>query len=121
MAAVEAAIALPLLVLLVFGAMELANGIFLNQSLSIAAYEGARAVCRSGASSAHGESRVAEILSARNIEDYSVSISPNVTSNTPRGTELRVTVTATAPSRGLGPLRLLAGRSFSKRVIMVRL
>ena len=41
-AAVEAAVSLPLLIVLVFGAIEVASGVFLSQTLAIAAYEGAR-------------------------------------------------------------------------------
>lgn len=120
-AAVEAALALPLLVVLVFGSIELARGIFFKQSLSIAAYEGARAVSRAGATNADAETRIGEFLASRNITNYQIRFNPDVTTETPRGTRLNVTVIAPLPNGGLGPLGLLSGETYRKRVRMVRL
>ena len=120
-AAVEAALTLPLLVLLVFGSIELGRGIFFKQTLSIAAYEGARAVSRAGATSADGQTRIDEFMASRQVTGYSVTFSPPVTTVTPRGTQLTVTVSAPVPGGGLGPLQLLWGQTYSKQVHMVRL
>lgn len=119
-AAVEAAVAMPLLVLLVFGSIELADGIFLKQTLSVAAYEGARAVSRQGGTSAEGQSRVAEVLAARGISDYALAISPEATPQTPGATEMRVHVSAPSTSISWSPLRLFSGKTVEKTVVMAR-
>lgn len=120
-AAVEAAVALPVLVALVFGSIELANGIFLKQTLTVAAYEGARAVTRPGATSAEAKAAIDEILRARGVTEYEVVITPEATVATPRQTPVTVRVVAPAGGNLLPPLRLLSGVSIEKTVCMVRL
>lgn len=119
-AAVETAVTLPLLILLVFGSMELANGIFLNQALSLAAYEGAREACRPGGTSVTASARVSEVLSARGIEEYELVIEPDVTEETPRATQ--VTATLTAPSRTFTTftIGILGDRTSRQHVCMVK-
>lgn len=120
-AAVEAAVALPVLLALVFGSIELANGIFLKQTLSIAAYEGARSVTRPGATSADAQARIEEFLSARGITNYTVTILPEATAETPRCTQMTVQIAAPLGTNFLPPLRLLSGVAIEKSVCMVRL
>ena len=121
LAATETAITLPLLVLLVFGAIELTNAIFLKQSLTIAAYEGARAVARPAATSDNGEARVDAVLAARGVSNYEVSFSPEVTASTPRGTTLKVTVSAPVAAHLVGPVWFFGERTMMSEVCMVRL
>jgi Flp pilus assembly protein TadG len=120
-AAAETALTLPLLITLVFGSIEIANGVFLRQSLTVAAYEGARAVSRSGATNADGQARVQEALAARGITDYTVSFSPTVTESTPRSTELTITVTAPASAYSFGLVRFFQGKQLGREFRMVRL
>ena len=121
LAATETAIMLPLLVIVVFGAIELANGIFLQQTLSVAAYEGARALCRPGATRQEGEQRIAEVLLARDVDDYDIDISPAITATTPRNTEITVSITAPASEYSVGPVRFFQGKALRREVRMVRL
>jgi Flp pilus assembly protein TadG len=121
LAATETAIMLPVLVIIVFGAIELANGIYLQQTLSVAAYEGARAACRPGATVQETEARIAEVLLAREVDDYEVDISPAITATTPRNTEISVSITAPASEYSVGPVRFFQGRSLRREVRMVRL
>jgi Flp pilus assembly protein TadG len=120
-AATETAIMLPLLVIVVFGSIELANGIFLRQTLAQAAYEGARAATRPGATVQDAEARIAEVLLARSVDDYDVDISPAIVATTPRNTEVTVTITAPASEYSVGPVRFFAGASITHQVRMVRL
>jgi Flp pilus assembly protein TadG len=110
---------LPVLVLLAFGSIELANMVHLRQSLSIAAYEGARVATRPGATSAQADTRIAEILSVRGVAEYTVQYSPAITGSLARGTMISVDIRTTTPA-GLGPIRLLAGREVRARTVMVR-
>lgn len=119
-AAVETAIALPVLLVLVFGAIELADGIFMKQALSVAAYEGARAVTRQKGTSAEGRLRVDEVLAARGITDYTLTIEPVATPETPRSTQMTVRLSAPSNSISWSPLRLFSGKTIEKTVCMVR-
>lgn len=119
-AAVELAIVMPVLLVLVFGAIELADGIFLKQALSIAAYEGARAVSRQKGTAAEAELRVDEVLAARRITQYSLTIEPVATAETPRSTQMTVRLVAASNSISWSPLRLFSGKTLEKTVCMVR-
>ncbi|MDZ7619876.1 MAG: TadE/TadG family type IV pilus assembly protein [Patescibacteria group bacterium] len=121
LAATEVAVTLPLLVLLVFGSIEMANVTFLKQSLRIAAYEGARAAGRAGGTTERGIARVEQILEDRRVSDFEVTISPRVTEFTPRGTMLTVTVTAPAATYSVGPMWFFNDRTVVGQYRLVRL
>jgi Flp pilus assembly protein TadG len=123
---VETALLLPLLVLLAFGSIELSNMIFLKQSLSIAAYEGARAATKPGATAEQADTRIREVLTSRSVTAYSVTYttekgaSLDVTPTTPRGTMLTVTVQSSGGGADFGPLRMFTGRTLQCQTTMVR-
>jgi Flp pilus assembly protein TadG len=119
-AVVEFAVMLPVMILLVFGAIEMANGIFLKQAISVSAYEGARAGARSGGTEADVTSRISEVLTSRGIDSQTVTITPSLTAIA-RGT--KVTVTVSVPPSELGtaiPLAFLRTKTFTRSVSMVR-
>ncbi|MBX3421215.1 MAG: pilus assembly protein [Pirellulaceae bacterium] len=120
-ATIETAVTLPVLVLLVFGSIEIANGVFLKQTLTVAAYEGARVATRPGATRAQARQRVQEILAARNVNNRTITISPAVDANTSRGTRVTVTVSSNGSSQSFNPLGLFMQRTLTKSAIMVRL
>ncbi|MCC6509831.1 MAG: pilus assembly protein [Pirellulaceae bacterium] len=125
-AVVETALLMPLLVLLAFGSIELSNMVFLKQSLSIAAYEGARMVTHPGATQAQADTRIREVLAARNVTSYTVTYSTTggnpitVTPITPRGTLLNITVRSSNGGANYGPLRMFTGRTLQCQTTMVR-
>ncbi len=125
-AAVETALLMPLLVLLAFGSIELSNMVFLKQSLSIAAYEGARMATRPGATQSQADTRIREVLAARNVTSYTVSYSTTgnvpitITPITPRSTLINVTVQSSNGGANYGPLRMFTGRSLTCQTTMVR-
>ncbi len=120
-AVVETAIMLPIIIVLLFTSIELANGIFLKQAVTIAAYEGARSATRPGGTNSTAENRIDEVLLARSVGTYTVTFSPTVTELTTRGTPITVTVEAAASTYALNPLRLLQDRKMGKSITMVRL
>jgi len=75
-AIVEMAICLPLLVLLAFGTIETASSIFLKQTITSAAHEGALLGMRSDATEAEIRARVELILRARNVGDCVIRVTP---------------------------------------------
>ena len=97
-AAVEAALCIPVVILVMFGTLETCSGIFLNESLKIVAYEGARVGVRRGATFASVQERCEEVLAARNVTGAAITISP---SNFESLAALEpITVTVTAPYAG---------------------
>jgi Flp pilus assembly protein TadG len=120
-AVVEFAILLPVIIVFVFGAIELANGIFLKQAVSIAAYEGTRTASNSMGTELAVISRVSEVLSSRGITEKTISITPSLATAT-RGTPITVTVTVPASQlQSVSPLKYLHNKSFIRSVRMVRL
>ena len=75
-ATVELAVCLPVIVLLVLGAMEATNMVFLKQSLAVAAYEGGRTSVVPGATTADVVAKCQEILDDRKIQGAAVSVTP---------------------------------------------
>ena len=120
-AAMEAAVSLPILVVLVFGSMEIANAIFLKQSLNMAAYEAAKLITAPGDNNTLAATRCAEVVSVRRVTSHTLTISPAVTAATARGTQITVTVSASSSNLSYGPVRFMAGRTISSAVSMVRL
>lgn len=117
----EMAVSLPLLITLVFGAMEMANAVFLRQSMNMAAYEAAKVITRPGSNEALARTRCQEVLSVRKVTSYTLTFTPAVTSATTKGTQVTVTLTAPATNLSYGPLRFLTGKTFTCSVVMVRL
>jgi len=120
-AAMETAVVLPLLVILVFGALEMSNAIFLKQSLNMAAYEAAKVITRPGDNNTLAASRCQQVLSVRRISTYTMTISPAITASTARGTQVTVTVSAPASNLSYGPVRFMTGRTLTSSAVMVRL
>lgn len=120
-AAVETAVVLPIAVMVVFGAIELANGVFLKQSLAVAAYEGARTASSKNATEAEAIARVREVLKNKGIEGANITITPSITAQTPRGTSIQVSVTFDPAKKSYAPIRLLQNRMLEQFAVMVRL
>lgn len=76
-AIVEMAICFPLLVLLTFGTIESAGAIFLKQTITSAAHEGALLGMRSDATETQVRERVELILTARNVGDCVITVTPS--------------------------------------------
>ncbi len=93
-AVVELALALPVLVMLVMGTLEICELVFLKHSMSIASYEGARLGARKTATAAQVIERCESILSGRRVSGGSVTVSPTSLTGIPRGTEIQVQIRA---------------------------
>ena len=115
------AVTMPLLVTLVFGAMEMANAVFLRQSLNIAAYETAKLITRPGNNEALARTRCQEILTVRKVSTFTLTFSPTDTTATARGTQVTVTLSAPASNLSYGPGQFMSGKTTTASVVMVRL
>lgn len=119
-AAVEAAVTLPLLVFLVFGAIEVTNGIFLSQTLSLAAYEAAREAAQPGASMTKVRGRADEVFHAYGVKQYTLQITPAIDATTPRGTVFTVRTEAPTGSLTALSIGINTGRTSAQQVTLVR-
>jgi Flp pilus assembly protein TadG len=119
-AAVEFAICIPLMLLITFGAIEAANGIYLKQVATQAAYEVARTATSMGRTQSEAIAIGKQVLAARSIQDSSISVSPTVDSNTPAGTEVTVIVTAPSNSNAYAPLWYFKDTQVRAQVVMIR-
>lgn len=119
-ATVEFAICLPVMLLLTFGAIEAANGIYLKQVVTQAAYEGARVATTIGSVETEAVAFSRQVLDARHIQNAVIQISPSINANTPSGTEVTVTVTAPSNSNSFAPLWYFRNAQVSAKVVMIR-
>ena len=119
-AAVEFAVCLPVIVLLVFGAIEASSFIFLKQSLHVAAYEGARSAIRLGADNEAASTSVQNILGSRNVQDFQVAFPNGESGTADRGDEIVVEVSA--PTSTNSPLagQFVTNRLLTARVVMLK-
>jgi Flp pilus assembly protein TadG len=108
-AVVEFAVCLPILVILVMGAIECTSMIFLKQALNVVAYEGIRVAIRNDGTTAAATARANEVITERNLNGASVSFQPNVVDGLDRGTPVRIRVTAPCSSNALFNLNFFRG------------
>ncbi len=99
-AVVEAAIALPVILVIILGTVEVCNNIFLKQSLSLMAFEGARVAIIPDATFEDIEQQVEEFAATRNIVIDSVVVDPEDFSSQPAGAVIEVQVTSSASQPG---------------------
>ncbi|MCA9212360.1 MAG: pilus assembly protein [Planctomycetales bacterium] len=123
LAAVEFAILTPLLFLIIAGTMEICSALFLQEALTVCAYEGARTGAQRKATQAQVIARVQEVLTERGIVGGDVQVDP-----APEAAVMfqPITVTVTAPTTGntILPLRgwysWMGSLEFDAEVVMVK-
>lgn len=101
-ALIEFAISFPLLLVVIFGAIEICERIFFKQSVTLVAYEGARLAARRSATSNQVLQRCQQMLKERRIEGGEVLLSPSVIDDVPTTTPITITVRATRSTFGYG-------------------
>ena len=91
---VELAVSLPVLLLVIFGTLEICNMIKLKQSLTIAAYEGAIISTIPGATASDIQQASQQVLTDRGVNMGNVVVSPSNFQSQPSGTAVTVTANA---------------------------
>jgi Flp pilus assembly protein TadG len=119
-AVVELGAILPVFVLLLLGTIETCNMIFLQQSLKIAAYEGARITIVPATDLTDVENAVSGLLAARRVNGATVSITPSNFQNAPYGSFIRVDVTASCNSNTTFALRFYGSKALTGTVEMMK-
>ena len=124
-AATEAVFCIPIVLLLTFGTLDICNTIFLKETITVAAYEGARVGSKRLATRADAEAMVRTILTARGVverrpNDFQITVSP-ANFSTLRALD-PITVLVNVPVSGYVPFTrdLLGLRRVGATVRMVR-
>ncbi|MCA9011034.1 MAG: pilus assembly protein [Planctomycetaceae bacterium] len=117
---VELSIVLPVLMILVIGVVETCNLFYVKQSLTIAAYEGARAAIVKGMAVSAINTRSNQVLTDRHIAGTTVSITPNPPSSAAYGTYITVQVQAPYAANALIPGWLFGGTMLRTSVRMMK-
>jgi len=117
-AVTELAVCLPMLVLIVLATIETCTLIFVQQSLSIAAYEGARVSLVPDVTDANVVFQCETILQGRDVQDFTTSVTPTDIPNAAVGTWIRVETSAPFSSNSLVGGWLFNGRTLSASVEM---
>lgn len=119
-AAAELAVCLPVIVLIVLATIEACTMVFLKQSLSIAAYEGARAALAQNATNASAQSAANQVLTQRRVNGGTVRIQPsNIVAVAP-GEYMTITCSAPASRNSIIPIRFYRGRTLTGSATMMK-
>jgi Flp pilus assembly protein TadG len=119
-AAAELAVCLPVIVLIVLATIEACTMVFLKQSLSIAAYEGARAALEQDATNASVQSAANQVLTQRRVNGGTVTIQPsNIVAIDP-GEYMTITCSAPASRNSIIPIRFYRGKTLTGSATMMK-
>ncbi len=91
-ATVELALVLPVMLIIVFGTLEICQRLMIRQTAAVAAYETARLAARRTTTMAQARARGEQIMTDRRINGGVVDITPNQLALLPAGSEVQVTV-----------------------------
>ena len=119
-AAVEFAVFVPVLFLLVIGTIEATSMIFLKQSLKIAAYEGDRVSLVPGSTQLNVIAASEQVLGARSVQAANVTVTPADIEVQPYGTFIQVKVDAPCDQNSLFAPWFYAGRTLASQVEMMK-
>jgi len=121
-AVLEAALVLPILLLLAFGTVEFGHFFYVKHNLQGAAREGVRAAIIGSATSADVTRAVADAMALYGLGNsgYSVTTSPGNISTAGEGDNVSVTVQCTWGEVGMRPLALIGANKLVKAVAVMR-
>lgn len=119
-AATELAACLPIIVLLVLAMIECCTMVFLKQSLTVAAYEGARTALELDATDADVIATSAGILTDRRVRGGQTQVRPGNISRLRPGEYIEVTVSAPADANSTIPGSFFRGRTLSGSAEMMK-
>lgn len=119
-AATELAICLPLVAMLILASIEACGMVYLNHSLAIASYEGARVAINYDSTNSEVNDKVDQMVAARNVADSHTLLSPSDVATVPRGTPITITLSAPCNSNALVPPWFFGGKTLSASTTMVK-
>lgn len=119
-AAVELAVCLPAIVVLVFAAIESCSMIFITQALHSATYEGARVAIQRASTNTTVTTRTQEILDGHSIAGSTITLSPANVSTAAAGDLVSVTVRISCDANRISPSFVFGGRNIEIRTTMAK-
>jgi Flp pilus assembly protein TadG len=117
---VELALVLPLIVFLVLATIDATTMVFLNHTLTIAAYEGTRVAIQPDGTTAAATAQTNSVLTARAVAGTSVSVNPADVQSVSPGTPITVTASATCDANTLIPTLFYSGKTLTATCTMVK-
>jgi hypothetical protein len=117
-AVIELAVCLPILVLITLATIEACAMIYLKQTLTIAAFEGARIGMLPGSAALNVEAQSQLILTDHRVASGSITMQPGDPSLLTEGDYFRVSVTAPCAPNSLIGGWFYAGRTFTESVVL---
>lgn len=119
-AAVEFAVCLPVIVLLVFGSIEASAFIFLKQALTVASYEGIREAASVNGTTASATAKAQAILDSRQVNDFTIAFPSGTPESRVRGEQVACAVTA--PTQTNSPLagQFITNQVLTAQVVMLK-
>ncbi len=118
--AVEFAMTLPLLILLVFSILELSHANMVLNSIEAAAYEGARRGILPGATVTDCVDAAEESLRISRVRNATVSVTPGDLVNNRTANEVEVTITAIYGQNNIVAPKFTSGLTFVRRCRLQR-
>lgn len=119
-AVVEFAITLPVIILIVFGAMEAASMLFLRQALVQASYESVKIAARDEGSQEAAVRAAQQVAEGRRIQGLQITFEPSNIQNVAPGQMIRVLVSAPADANSLIPFGIFKDRNVSADAAMIK-
>ena len=119
-AATELAICMPVIVLIVIATIEACAMIFLQQSLSVAAYEGARVSLTPGVEAKNVVYQCELILDDRGVQGSTVEVTPSNIPNAKEGSWITVQTSTPFAQNSLVGGWLFGNRTLSAEVQMMK-
>ena len=119
-ATVELALCLPMLLLIIFGAVEGGSMIYLKQALVQTAYEGAKVGIKPNATNADVVAATQSVLGGRSLDRAVVTTNPTNIESARRGDQIIISVSAPGDSNSLFPFGPFKGRNVSVQAVMIK-
>lgn len=119
-AAVEFAICLPVLLLILMGVLESCSMIFLKQSLAVTAYEGAHTAVVAEATSADVVATCNQILADRGVNSATITITPSDITSIDPGEFITVNISAPADANRVVPLSFFGGQILQSQAVFMK-
>jgi len=119
-AAVELAVCLPVIVVLVFAAIESCSMIYITQALHCATYEGVRAAILPTADNQQVIQRTQQILDGHGIKGTTITLVPADVSYADPGQLVRVRVQTSCDANRISPSFFFGGRNVEVQTTMVK-
>lgn len=118
-AAAELAVCLPVVVLIVIATIEACSAMFLKQSLTVAAYEGARTALAERQDPTSVQDACNQVLNDRKVKNGKVTVKPaNIATLTP-GDIIDVTVSAPCNPNSVVPAMFYRGKTLTATASMM--